>query len=48
MNTSHGGRFSRPEQGVALVVTLLFTGIVLMIIVMTSATLVTGARSGGA
>lgn len=48
MNTSRGGRFNGAEQGVALVVTLLFTGIVLMIIVMTSATLVTGARSGGA
>lgn len=32
----------------ALVITLLFTGIVLMIIVMTSATLVTGSRGGGA
>lgn len=48
MNTSRGRKFSGAEQGVALVVTLLFTGIVLMIIVMTSATLVTGARSGGA
>ncbi|GGR98046.1 hypothetical protein GCM10008960_25890 [Deinococcus sedimenti] len=32
----------------ALVVTLLFTGIVLLIIVSTTATLVTGSRSGGA
>ncbi len=39
---------ARREQGVALVITLLFTGIVLLIIVSTSATLVSGARSGGA
>lgn len=48
MHRSSQERLGARDQGVALVVTLLFTGIVLMIIVMTSATLVTGARSGGA
>ncbi|NTY00252.1 pilus assembly PilX N-terminal domain-containing protein [Deinococcus sp. JMULE3] len=48
MHRSAQLRLGARDQGVALVVTLLFTGIVLMIIVMTSATLVTGARSGGA
>jgi Tfp pilus assembly protein PilX len=35
------------QQGVALVVTLLFTTIVLMIVVSTTATMTLGARKGG-
>ena len=48
MDTAPGVRLDGRDRGVALVITLLFTGIVLMIIVTTSATLVSGARSGGA
>ncbi|UBV42067.1 pilus assembly PilX N-terminal domain-containing protein [Deinococcus taeanensis] len=46
MNRRQGAEQAR-QEGMALVVTLLFTGIVLMIVASTSATLVTGSRSGG-
>lgn len=46
--TDTEGPFPHRETGFALVLSLLFTGIVLLIVVSTAASLVTGSRQGGA